>query len=393
MAHRLVASSFYLELQAKATAEKSEQVCTGSIACRFEDGSMEMCALGKVLEERQSDDFEPYFLIKPDLKDSNFQFRVTITMDVIRGMTDSAVFGLPSVYIPLRDETKATSINLFLSPHDGLEPDGFSISGFPRVLLGESTVAQSRRPTRGSSEQNLRSPQRHLRKSSGDGDSISLNGPAAPASRSNSSEDSWQDTQAKLSQFMTKDGKPKMSLADLIAQHQGSGSSIRQRTNRFWTYIGNNHMAQHPELYNADELAKFAANTSTKPVELPTPLDGAAPAYMSPTLTNASTNSVNAQQEIHELESRDKITRELEHQREVAVHRQQPTQPHPSSRQPIPSICETEFEDDEGGDHNSAYSGEEVQVSVAQASPVVQVRIRNSLDSILSLYGNDGSMY
>jgi len=62
VAHRLVASSFYLDLQSKATAEKSEQVCTGSISCRFEDGSSEMAALGRILKDRRTDGFEPFFL-------------------------------------------------------------------------------------------------------------------------------------------------------------------------------------------------------------------------------------------------------------------------------------------------------------------------------------------
>ncbi|KAK1091082.1 hypothetical protein LTR48_007022 [Friedmanniomyces endolithicus] len=31
-----------------------------------------------------------------------------------------------------------------------------------------------------------------------------------------------------------------MSLAELISQHQNTGSSIKARTNRFWSYIGNN---------------------------------------------------------------------------------------------------------------------------------------------------------
>ncbi|EMD00681.1 hypothetical protein BAUCODRAFT_59422, partial [Baudoinia panamericana UAMH 10762] len=266
VAHRLVASSFYLDLQSKVTAEKSERVVSGVISCRFEDASMEMCALGKILEDKQP--FEPYFLIKPDIETPQPSFKIPITLDVIRAMTDQSVFGLSNVTIPLRDESKATSITLFLSAHDGLEPDGFPISGFPRVLLGEAGSSQPRRPR--VSEQSLKSPTRHLKHLS-DADSISLNGPTNVSnlsnltSRNGSSEESWQDTQAKISPFLTTDGKPKMSLADLIAQHQNSGSSIRQRTNRFWTYIGNNHMVQYPEMYTADELAKFAANTSVGP--------------------------------------------------------------------------------------------------------------------------------
>ena len=82
--------------------------------------------------------------------------RLTLSVDVIRAMTDHAVFGIPQVYIPLRDDSKMTAITLFLSAHDGLEPDGFPISGFPRVLLGEAAASKPRRaPVRASSEQTL----------------------------------------------------------------------------------------------------------------------------------------------------------------------------------------------------------------------------------------------
>ncbi|KAK1060362.1 hypothetical protein LTR74_011905 [Friedmanniomyces endolithicus] len=37
-----------------------------------------------------------------------------------------------------------------------------------------------------------------------------------------------------------------MSLAELISQHQNTGSSIKARTNRFWSYIGNNRTCPPP---------------------------------------------------------------------------------------------------------------------------------------------------
>ncbi|TKA29096.1 hypothetical protein B0A54_16206 [Friedmanniomyces endolithicus] len=428
VAHRLVASSFYLDLQSKATGEKSDQVCSGIIACRFEDGSLEMCALGKILEERRKDDFEPYFLVKPNVDSADLSFKVVITLDVIRGMTDSAIFGLPNIYIPLRDESKATAINLFLSAHEGLEPDGFPISGFPRVLLGEPSGAPARRPGRKNSEQNVRSAHRHG-KTSFDVDSISLNGYTGPAGRNSSSEGSWQETQVKVSPYMGKDGRPKMSLAELISQHQNTGSSIKARTNRFWSYIGNNRtcpppprrqglrvasdvplqlacdMAQHPEMYSADELAKFAANTSSRPTEIHGSLvgpDSPAPPYVtSPSLTNTSFNSPHAspeppQQEFHELEARDrdgglseKVARKREYQRQVAAAsttgfgitvppaasaglpmRERPTT---TLRQRMADF-EEEEEEEEGEENNDeeesreggwAYSGEAVRVAPA----------------------------
>lgn len=401
VAHRLVASSFYLDLQSKATQEKSEQVISGSIACRFEDGSAEMSALGKILQDRRVDGFEPFFLVRPDQDANAATFRVVINNEVIRCMIDKSVFGLPNIYIPLKDEGKATTINLFLSSHDGLEPDGFPISGFPRVLLGEKQVKNPRRPVRSSSEQTLRNG-RHLRSPSMDGDSISLNGGSSALSRASSSEDSWQDTQAKMSAYMQKSGTPKMSLADLIAQQQISENGQRNRTNRFWTYIGNNHMAQHPELYSPEELSKFATTTgSPRPTELPTPMDEGRP--WSPDSIGAGTYYGP-----QELEANDKATRELQQQQHYEMAREHArshpsissvtavsppsrssslmSQPRPATSQDgrprdvVPSTCETEFEEET--DTYSTYSAEEVRV--AQASPMVQVR--NSIDSVLSYY-------
>lgn len=269
VAHRLLASTFYFDLQTKQTAEKTEQVCSGVVSCRFEDGSMEMCALGKILEERQTEDFEPYLFIRPDAsKDEGYQ--IVITMDVIRGMTDNSVFGLPNIMIPLKDESKATSINLFLTAHDGLEPDGFPISGFPRVLLVEPSSSHQRRPTRGEPDP-ATSPTLRMKSISvpSEEDSISLNGPA----NKSSSESSSNEVQP-LSPFGAKVTSPAISLADILAQQQGAGTSVRGRTNRFWTYIGNNHIAAHPEMYSPEEVAKFArGNQVENAAEMASPQD------------------------------------------------------------------------------------------------------------------------
>jgi hypothetical protein len=235
-------------------------------------------------------------------------------------MIESRVFGLANIFIPLKDEGKASSINLFLSSHDGLEPDGFPISGFPRVLLGEPNPQQknARRPVRSSSEQTLRTSNRHLRSPSLDGDNISLNGPAP--SIASSSEDSWQDTQAKMAQYVNKNGSPKMSLADLIAANQYQEGAGRSRTNRFWTYIGNNHMTQHPELYSPEELSKFALSASSpRPSELPTPMDDGH--SMSGSLSAAMANGQPLPTIPQELEADDKATREMHQQQYYAAAR------------------------------------------------------------------------
>lgn len=379
VAHRLVASCFYLDIQSKTTVETTEPLVSGVISCRFEDGSEEMVALGKVLEDRRGEGFEPYFMLKPNMDSNESASRLTITMDVLRGMTDNAVFALPNVHIPLRDESKTTSITLFLSAHDGLEPDGFPISGFPRVLLGESAAPPRRLPVRASSEQTLRSPlgARHFKT---DSDAISLNGPA----HSVHSEESWQETQAKISPYYSKSGQPKMSLADLIAQHQTQGTSIKNRTNRFWTYIGNNHMALHPEMYSADELAKFATSAKVAPSELETLTSSDSKT----SAANSMATSSPRQPDVQELEAIDKATRELQYQQEVANYYSHPSQrPDSKGRDPVPSNCDTLFEEEE--EVGSTYSGKDIHM--ARASPMVQVRNQNhnrqnTIDSFVGMY-------
>jgi len=200
-------------------------------------------------------------------------------------------------------------------------------------------------------------------------------------------------------------------------------------------------MAQHPEMYSADELAKsvlpsptsssprnpptnyppphrFAANTSSRPTEIHgSHVDSPAPPYAtSPALTNTSFNSPHAspeplQQECHELEARDrdrnldeKVAREREYQRQVAAAASAgggvavppapaggalPTRERPTTtlRQRMADFEEEEEEEDgdEVGGGAWAYSGEAVRV--APAARVVQVGVpRPPVGSILSLY-------
>lgn len=443
VAHRLVASSFYLELQSKATAEKSEQICTGIISCRFDDGSPELSGLGRILEECRTDDFEPYFLVKPDVERPDFTFKIAISPPLTQMMINSATLGLPNVYIPLRNENNPTAITLFLSKHDGLEPDGFAISGFPRVLLGEPKNPKTKRPVRKSSEAHLVRPSsRATQLARADGDSLSLNGANMSSGRSEQSDESWQDVQSK-------NGRPasaekKQSLSDLIAQHQtGGGSSIRGRTNRFWSYIGNTHMAQNPDLYSPDELAKhgvdvsafprppsaaandlpntgFPPNPSPEPIvdapsiESVTALPSLRSRFAVPPMSGipelddrktkaefhgyhpgphpllALTQPTRSQVDIiHQLPTREAsaASNSTSHSSSTAQNSSEA-----SGKQDIPSMFETGFEE-EDDDWISTYSGEEVMLAEAHASPLVQVRFKNDIDSIVSLYGDEGNMY
>ncbi|OQO10125.1 hypothetical protein B0A48_04482 [Cryoendolithus antarcticus] len=366
VAHRLVASSFYLELQSKATAEQSEQICSASIVCRFEDGSAEMRGLGQILEDRMGEGFEPYFMIKPDMNRTEYIQKAPITKDITRALIDGGVFGLPNIYIPLRDESNPTSITLFLQQHDGLEPDGFPISGFPRVLLGEPKQAQpARKPVRASLDQRTRSEKLRSGHERGvsEVDTISLNG---PDTGNNSSENSREDS--RDAGTSPASAVRKQSLAEIIAQHQLQGSSIKQRTNRFWTYIGNNHMAQHPEMYSEAELAKFASELSNN-TPTQTPRSAYPPVSHSPPPTG-----LGIQTSLDPIDTAPQM-QQVDGTSVFPPSRYRLTNPDPGTTYPYPSEAGTDHSGDDDGSVYSAHDmvmAEPVQVRVAPSPTLIR---------------------
>ena len=144
IAHRLVASSFYLDSRSTVTDELGERILSGTLACRFKYGSTQLRALGRILKDRTTADFEPYILIKPDASSKYRSKTIRFTKEIVRVMIERGIFALPAVSIPLHDESKETTLNLFLSPNDKLEPEGFPISGFPDVLDNQLTRQQSK---------------------------------------------------------------------------------------------------------------------------------------------------------------------------------------------------------------------------------------------------------
>jgi len=398
VAHRLVASSFYLEIHSKGTGEKGEQMINGTITCRFEEGSTELRALGKILEERVTDGFEPYFLVKPNADTMEGATKLTMTATILRAMSDAGLFMLPNVQILLKEDMKSSSINLFLTGHDGLEPDGFPVSGFPRTLVWDApgSKANPRRtlPHRQSSDQmSLRTTktQRHLTRES-DADSISLSG----STRMSSPQEAWLETQNKFA-YVPKNGQLKMSLADLIAQHQNTAAG-RSRTNRFWTYIGNHHMVQHPEMYTQEDIDKFAASTNASLADLEA--SGLTPTASQSSLQTDNTSLGESQgQKTPTLSERQlDMTNGHDEAPPVPQYEPKPSEPLPLRQSSLqdrptslpretvpPSQCDTLFEEDDDEDGFSSYSGQE---AFAKASPVVQVRNRNTIDSLVNLYKN-----
>ena len=250
IAHRLVASSFYLDSRSTVTGEFGERAFSGTLACRFKYGSTQLRALGHVLRDRAVEGFEPYFLIKPDAASKYQSKKVVFTKEIIRVMIERGIFALPSVSIPLQDEPRESTINLFFEPADALEPDGFPISGFPDVLDNQLTRQQS-------NQKAPRSRQRALShqplNSSGQ---VPTSGFLSRAKSTSVVPNKYK--RATYSHPITKATSPRVSLHDIIAEEQESGAFVERRSSQFWSYIGNKHMAQTPELYSAEEIAQFA---------------------------------------------------------------------------------------------------------------------------------------
>jgi hypothetical protein len=253
IAHRLVASTFYLDSRSTVTDEMGERVFSGSLACRFKYGSTQLKALGRILQDRSVGGFEPYILIKPDAHSKYQSRKVAFTKEIVRVMTERGIFALPSVSIPLHDEATETTLNLFLEAADELEPEGFPISGFPDVLDNQLTRQQSKQKLPRSRQRAL---SEQLLNSAGQ---VPTSGFLSRA-KSTSVVPNKFNKRNTYSHPTTKVSSPRVSLQDIIAEESESGAFVERRSSQFWSYIGNKNMEQNPELYSEEEIAQFAPN-------------------------------------------------------------------------------------------------------------------------------------
>jgi len=67
--YRLIASSFYFDSQIKKKLPQKAHKCSGIIACRFDNGSEHLKAMGRFLESKKMQHFQPHFLIRGGEKD------------------------------------------------------------------------------------------------------------------------------------------------------------------------------------------------------------------------------------------------------------------------------------------------------------------------------------
>ncbi|PSK54732.1 hypothetical protein B9Z65_3821 [Elsinoe australis] len=251
LAHRFFATSFYFDLQSKTVRADGSYVCKGSIFTRFEDGSEYISMLGRFLQSRLTRSFQPYFLVHATADDPD-SFTIPLSKTVIDTMVYRCIFELRDVEILVYDETRPTTITMFLSDHELLTSAGLPISGFPRWLLLDksprlvkeahiTTTSMAPQP-----EAAARRPTTSTTKSFGEGSSTSTSEetPPPPPSFPN------------FEQLGIKQrGQPSVDMINPLDPNVSS-----QRTNRFWTYIGPQHMARNREKYTEDELRKFVGD-------------------------------------------------------------------------------------------------------------------------------------
>jgi len=265
IAHRLVASSFYLDSRSTVTDELGERILSGTLACRFKYGSTQLRALGRIIKDQTTADFEPYLLIKPDASSKYRSKTIKFTKEIVRVMIERGIFALPSVSIPLQDESKETTLNLFLSPADKLEPDGFPISGFPDVLDNQLTRQQSK-PTAPRSRQRAFSeqPLDATGKSRKSGFLSRVKSTSAVPPK-------WSSKRATYSHppqtGRTSLSPPEAPIAEETLQQQSSGAFVQRRpTSRFWSSYKNGG-GRHTHSLSSSSSASHQ-NNNNSPLDL-----------------------------------------------------------------------------------------------------------------------------
>ena len=148
IARRLVASSFYLEVQTSLPDDsgmvfcgmaflfcsETKLICEAEIQCKFPSASQELRHLGDYFNNMTTLNYQPYFIIG-EKNSTSEPTQIIITQQLIQGMTMNASFELGPVLIPVSAESAIATISL--SVVDGEE---LPISGLPRVLMAKNVV-------------------------------------------------------------------------------------------------------------------------------------------------------------------------------------------------------------------------------------------------------------
>lgn len=259
VAHRLIASSLFLDVRRKTVHSDGSHRFECSVLCKFENGSHNLRALGRLLGKMSNKDFRPHILVKSDARSTEGIVH-DISLAVIPRMALDAVFSMPEVVVATDDEAMPSNVTLMLCPHDSLEPEGFYISGMLKVLANESGQLGRPSPRKvpfAASSWSIGALSRS--------ESISLN---TRASRGQG----WIPTAGPLAicrPFERADSAPEVHVVTQPFSLESVISYIDCKwRNRFWAYIAPAHMAKHRHFYPQGVLETFVSSVASEPVEL-----------------------------------------------------------------------------------------------------------------------------
>lgn len=266
VAYRLVASTFFLDVSRRLSTVEGTHTFVCSILCKFENSTGNLRCLGRFLQKTAGKDFCPYFLVKGDARDSEGK-TYEVSSSMINRMIKDAAFDMPPININVQSEKIPSSINLVLVPHDGLEPEGFSISGMPKPLANECSGKRSLRRSTKASPTSVR-PNNIFSGIVSRSGTVSLN--EKPSSKLK-----WTPTAGPLSGLKPIDRSDtvpevRAPMAPFKPFYTDPAVSYRdvKGPNRFWAYIAPAHMSRNRHLYTQEVLQKFAPAVASEPIEL-----------------------------------------------------------------------------------------------------------------------------
>lgn len=108
-------------------------ITTGRIRCRFADNDPRLCELGRFIRKEAHPGQDPLFIISGHDQEAAARTEVKLGLDVLDAMIQNCQFRMPRIGVIRWHSTSETSISLCFT-----RGETFPISGFPRLLLGET---------------------------------------------------------------------------------------------------------------------------------------------------------------------------------------------------------------------------------------------------------------
>ncbi|KAJ4391044.1 hypothetical protein N0V93_004658 [Gnomoniopsis smithogilvyi] len=145
IAHRLIASTFFFEKDNGSIKHRgSGYECSGTIHCRFANGSDDMKGLGGFLRNCHRNDFNPYFAVAEEETQLMREVKLPLGESLISDMCLRGTFKFQQFKIFVSKELAATTISLCLTeePYPISTNSLLPISGFPRELISEDKTTQ-----------------------------------------------------------------------------------------------------------------------------------------------------------------------------------------------------------------------------------------------------------